>query len=126
MAGGNAPDARWHPIEGNRSPLARLAYDHAKLLATAIERIRSKAAYTAMPAWLLPHAFTLPELQRCFEIVLGRNLEKKAFRTRMLATELLEATDELRASRRRPAQVYRLRERNRMQFFRRAIEGGES
>jgi 8-oxo-dGTP diphosphatase len=109
IAGANAADARWFPIAGNRLR-QKLAFDHAEILASAIERLRSKVEYTSLPAFLLPKEFTLSELQRTYEVVLGRPLEKSAFRTRVLSAGLVEALDKLREGPNRPARVYRLKQ----------------
>jgi 8-oxo-dGTP diphosphatase len=61
-------------------------------------------------------------LQRVFEILLARKLEKKAFRTRMLASDLLIALDTLKETSRRPAQLYRGKERTGITYFARAFE----
>lgn len=107
VAGGNASDAAWHPVEPEARPHP-LAFDHDHLLDAALERLRAKVEYTVLPAALLPKAFTLPELQRTFETVLGRELDKSAFRTRMLSAGVIEETGETRADSRRPAMLYRL------------------
>ena len=69
-----------------------LAFDHAQILAKAVERLRSKVEYTSLPAFLLPEPFTLPQLQRAYEVVLGRPLDKSSFRTRALAMKFLQET----------------------------------
>ncbi len=118
--GGNAPDARWWPISGTRVK-EKLAFDHADLLEAAVLRLRNKVEYTSLPAFLMPPEFTLTELQRVYEIVLGRPLEKKAFRTRVMATDLLEQVPRLREGRTRPAQLFRLRHRRKPVFFARTF-----
>ncbi|MEI7445367.1 MAG: NUDIX domain-containing protein [Burkholderiales bacterium] len=107
VAGGNASDAAWFPVEDEARPRP-LAFDHDALLQAALERLRAKVEYTVLPAALLPESFTLPELQRTFETVLGRELDKSAFRTRMLSAGVIEETGEMRADTRRPAVLYRL------------------
>jgi len=69
------------------------------------------------PAFLMPAEFTLPDLQRVYEIVLDRPLEKSAFRTRMLATDLIEAVAKMRRGPNRPAQLYRLKKAKSPVFF---------
>lgn len=99
---------RWFPVEGDARPRP-LAFDHDRLLDAALKRLRDKVEYTVLPASLLPPEFTLPELQHTFETVLGRKLDKSAFRTRMLSAGVIEETGgEPRASGRRPAALYRL------------------
>jgi 8-oxo-dGTP diphosphatase len=116
VAGANAADARWFPVPGPRSR-QKLAFDHAEILAAALERLRSKVEYTSLPAFLLPEEFTLSELQRAYEIVLERPLEKSAFRTRVLAAGLVEPVDKLREGPNRPARVYRLKEPSAPVYF---------
>lgn len=103
----NNSSTAWFPIEDQHTPV-KLAFDHGKLLQAAIQRLRSKVEYTSLPAFLLPAEFTLGDLQRMYEIVLERSLEKSAFRTRVFAANLVEAVDKVRAGPNRPAQLYRL------------------
>lgn len=115
-SGGNAADSRWFAIRGGRVA-EKLAFDHGELLKAAVVRLRDKVEYTSLPAFLMPSEFTLTELQRMYEIVLERDLEKKAFRTRMLAAEFLEASDRIKEGANRPAQLYRLKTRKRLHLF---------
>jgi ADP-ribose pyrophosphatase YjhB (NUDIX family) len=119
--GGNAADVSWTPVEDDRVKV-HLAFDHGQILRAALERVRGKTEYTSLPIHLLPREFTLTELQRVFEIVLGRPLEKKAFRTRVLAADLLETADELKETSRRPAQLYRAKRKGGLVYFPRALE----
>lgn len=119
--GGSATDVSWIPVEDDRVKVP-LAFDHGQILRAALERVRGKTEYTSLPIYLLPPEFTLTELQRVFEIVLGRPLEKKAFRTRVLAADLLEAADELKETSRRPAQLYRAKHKGGLVYFPRALE----
>jgi ADP-ribose pyrophosphatase YjhB (NUDIX family) len=124
LPGGNAPEARWFPVDGTRVK-ERLAFDHAELLKAAALRLRNKVEYTSLPAFLIPGEFTLTELQRVYEVVLGRTLEKKAFRTRILATDLVEEVPRMKEGRSRPAQLYRLSNRRRPVFFARPFSPRE-
>ena len=114
--GANATDVSWAPVEDSGVG-RRLAFDHAELLAAALERLRGKVEYTSLPAYLLPQEFTLTELQRVYEIVLGRPVEKKAFRTRVLAADLVTEVPRVRTGANRPAQLYRLRDPHALVFF---------
>jgi 8-oxo-dGTP diphosphatase len=88
-------------------PLA-CAFDHEAIIATAVRRLRGKLDYAPVGYRLLPRAFTLLELQRVHEIILGRALNKDSFRRRMLATGELEATGVHEAGvGHRPAELYR-------------------
>lgn len=119
--GANAADARWHPVEQDGVD-AQLAFDHDAILNAAIARLRNKVEYTSLPAFLLPEQFTLSELQQMYEIVLGRKLDKSAFRTRVLSAELAEPLPHYREGANRPAQLYKLRSRTEPVFFQRTFK----
>ena len=85
----------------------RLAFDHKELLAAAIARIRAKVEYTSLPVHLVEEPFTLTQLQRAYEVVLGRPVNKAAFRTRVLDAGIVESTGEFRGGQARPAELYR-------------------
>ena len=104
----HASDTRWFAIFGDKVK-PKLAFDHGEILQAAIQRLRAKVEYTSLPAYLMPDEFTLPDLQRAYEIVLDRPLEKSAFRTRMLSADLIEPAAGMRKGPNRPAQLYRLK-----------------
>jgi 8-oxo-dGTP diphosphatase len=107
-AGTDAAEARWWPIDS----LPRLAFDHAEIVETALTRLRAKLGYTSVTYALLPEEFTLTELQTVYEIVLGRALDKRNFRKKMLAAGILEATPrQKRDGAHRPALLYRFTKR---------------
>ena len=87
-----------------------LAFDHADILAVALSRLRGKLDYSGVAFALLPELFTLRELQQVHEAILGRRLNKPAFRRRMRDKGWLEATGarETGASY-RPAELFRYR-----------------
>ena len=109
--GANAADVAWFTIDA-LAGRPRLAFDHSDILNAAVERLRSKVEYTSLPAFLLPEPFTLPQLQRIYEVVLSRAVDKSAFRTRMLAAQLLDEAGYVEGESNRPAMGYRLRDRN--------------
>lgn len=91
----------------------RLAFDHAKIVAAARERLRTKGAYSTLPARLLPAIFTLPEMQQVYEAVTGERLDQSSFRRKLAelnAVEPVVGATRRSASVRRPAQLYRLAE----------------
>lgn len=86
----------------------KLAFDHAEQLGMAVKRIRGKLAYAPIGFQLLPEQFTLRDLQRVHETVLGKRLNKDSFRRKMLATGQLEASGEHQSDvDHRPAEMYR-------------------
>ncbi|MBC8103360.1 MAG: NUDIX hydrolase [Cytophagales bacterium] len=103
-AGTDAAEARWWPVDS----LPSLAFDHAEILATALTRLRAKLGYTSVAYALLTEEFTLTELQTVYEIILGYSLDKRNFRKKMLAAEILEGTPrQKRDGAHRPAQLFR-------------------
>ena len=120
----SASDAQWFAVDGEKVK-PRLAFDHAEILQAAVQRLRSKVEYTSLPAYLMPAEFTLSELQRTYEIVLDRALEKSAFRTRMLTADLIEPVAKMRKGPNRPAQLYRLKKAKAPVFFARTFNPPE-
>ena len=85
-----------------------LAFDHETILATAVERIRGKLGYAPIGFELLPETFTLLELRRVHEAILGRPLNKDSFRRKVLDGGLVEATgDRATGLGHRPPELYR-------------------
>ncbi len=107
-SGSDAADARLFDVES----LPALAFDHAKILSRARARLREKMEEPRSALELLPEPFTLPALQRAHELVLGRPLDKRNFRKKILASGLVEPTGEQRRDGpHRPAALYRAAQR---------------
>jgi 8-oxo-dGTP diphosphatase len=89
----------------------KLAFDHAKILKVALERLRAKVRYQPIGFELLPAKFTLSQLQRLYEIVLERPLDKRNFRKKILGMGLLIDLEETQKDvAHRAAQLYRFDE----------------
>jgi len=84
-----------------------LAFDHATILASALDRLRAKLSYSTVAYGLLADTFTLSELQAVYEAVLGRTIDKRNFRRKLASLELLEETGGQRRGPHRPASLYR-------------------
>ncbi len=85
-----------------------LAFDHEEILKAALERLRGKIRWQPVGFELLPVKFTLTHIQELYEAILGRPLDKRNFRKKLLALDLLFPLDETTtATSRRPAQLYR-------------------
>ena len=114
--GANAADVAWFAVD--ELPARRkLAFDHAQILQAGVERLRSKVEYTSLPAFLLDEPFTLPQLQRTYEVVLGRPVDKSGFRTRMMAADFLAEAGVVASDSNRPPMGYRLKDRSTPVFF---------
>jgi 8-oxo-dGTP diphosphatase len=85
-------------------------FDHAVIIATALERLRGKLDWSMLAFELLSERFTLYDIQRTHEVILGRTLNKPHFRKRMLEGRRLVATGEFARGRHRPAELYQLEE----------------
>ncbi len=116
VEGRGVEQARWWPIEA--ATKLKLAFDHNRILQVAVERLRAKVEYTSLPANLLPKEFTLTELQRIYEVILGRPLEQSAFRKRMLAAGFLDEGRKTRpTSAGRPAVLYSVKAGRKAVYF---------
>jgi len=102
-AGSDAAEAAWYAM----NDLPPLAFDHATILDYALERLRNKLEYTTVGFQLLPRKFTLTELQEVYGAILGKELDKRNFRRKMLALKILKPLPEYRRGGQRPAQLYR-------------------
>jgi 8-oxo-dGTP diphosphatase len=94
--------------------LPPLAYDHNAMAHYALERLRAKLEYTNIVYSLLPAEFTLSELQEVYEIILGRRLDRRNFRKKILALGLLVGLRRQRRGAHRPAQLYAFTRREAM------------
>src|SRR5579863_3163766 len=101
-AGSDAAEARWWPVHS----VSSLAFDHAKILACAIERLRNKLEYTTVGFQLLPAKFTLGELQSVYEAILEKKLDKRNFRRKIAELKILKPLKEYRSDIGRPAQLF--------------------
>ncbi len=100
----DAANAQWFPV----SKVPKLAFDHANILGTAVERLKGKVRYQPLGFELLPHKFTLSQLQHLYEAVLGTELDKRNFRKKVLSFGLLVPLKETQMlGRHRPAQLFR-------------------
>jgi 8-oxo-dGTP diphosphatase len=101
-----ATDARqavWHDVKD----LPPLAFDHAEILATALQRLRGKVTYAPLGFELLPRKFTVKQLQRVYEIVLDTAFDNRNFRKKIFSFNILRELDEMqRGEPQRPARLY--------------------
>lgn len=74
-----AEDCRWWDFKGR----PRLLFDHDQIVVKALETLRQQLDYQPLGPNLLPDKFTMPELQRLYETVLGRELDRRNFQRKV-------------------------------------------
>jgi hypothetical protein len=105
---GLVPEAAGAPGAG--LPGVHMLYDHRRILATGIARLRAKIKYRPVVFELMPESFTLLQLQRAVEALAGRLLHKQNFRRLIDSQALVEETGELATETGgRPAKLFRFR-----------------
>lgn len=116
---GQPPDTAaltWRPAH-DPGPLA---FDHNALVAATLDRLRGRGSWSNLPAFFLPPAFTLSELRRAYEIVLGTDLNDAAFRRKVDELDIITPLkgQKSKASA-RPAQLFALKQPEPTAFARR-------
>lgn len=115
-------DTHWSPLDKDGNIQQKLAFDHAELIQEAFQRLRNKAQYTTIALHVLPEKFTLSELQRCYEIILGGKLNKSGFRRRIIKGNVIEEiAGESKQTVTRMAQLYRKSDDGDLHFYMREI-----
>ncbi len=114
----DARQARWFPVNA----LPRLAFDHAAILGVALERIRGKLTYAPIGFELLPQKFTIKQLQKLYEIVLGTKLDNRNFRKKIFGMDVLRELAEMQKGvPHRAARFYKFDERKYRQLLKRGL-----
>ena len=100
----DAREAAWFSVVD----LPNLAFDHDKVLHAALTRLKGQVVYQPIGFELLPPKFTLSQLQRMYEVILEKELDKRNFRKKVLSMGLLEELDEVEQDvAHRAARLYR-------------------
>jgi len=109
VAGAHELDARWFPIDS----MPDLMYDHAQICQRGINHLRQKIRHAPIGFSLLPSKFTLLELQKLYQAILGIELNKPNFRRKMLRMKLLiDCNEKQTGGAHRAASLYRFDEKN--------------
>ena len=97
-------EVKWFKI----SELPKLPFDHEKIIQVALTKLRSRIKYKPIGFELLPEKFTLPQLQNLYEVIIGKKLDKRNFRKKIMKMNLLKRLKEKdKNSKRRAAFLYR-------------------
>lgn len=101
-----AEQARWHTVQDALG--MDLAFDHKEILEACFDRLRRMVKSQPVGFELLPEAFTLTELQQLYETILGVPLDKRNFRKKILAMNILIDLNRSQAGvAHRPARLYK-------------------
>ena len=95
-------EAKFYPVD----EIKTLAFDHEKIIAYGRERIRNKINYTDIAFSLVPEEFTLPQLQKIYEILLNQKLYKANFRKK-IADKIQPTEKMLSGNKHRPSRIYK-------------------
>ncbi|MDO8507901.1 MAG: NUDIX domain-containing protein [bacterium] len=99
---------KWQPLK----KIPKLAFDHNEILSYATKRLVWKMEYTNVVYSLLPKYFSLTDLQKVYEIVLGRDIDKRNFRRKILSTGMIKATKMKEGGAHRPAIMYQFTDKD--------------
>lgn len=100
----DAEDAAWYDV----NELPKLAFDHQEIVKLALERLRGKITYQPIVFELLPKKFVFSDLENIYATILQSDINRRNFRTKMMATGLVEELNEYMTNVSfRPPKLYR-------------------
>lgn len=89
-------------------PKNKMAYDHDKILSVALKRLKSRITYSTVSSKLVPNEFTLTQLEKVCEVVLGGDIDKRNFRKKLLKNKIVKKSKlKLTGVKHRPAHLYK-------------------
>jgi 8-oxo-dGTP diphosphatase len=110
-------DSDWRPAWQPVHPLLPVAFENDRVVAYAEERLRNKLEYTNVAYSLLPKKFTLTQLQRVYEAILGEPQDKRNFRRRVVGLGIVRETGQsVKEGAHRPAMLYEFSSQQPMAF----------
>ena len=105
---GTTSNADWFPID----KIPPLGYDHEEILESALLELRKQIVKSNILKSLFPNGVTMPELQKTYEAILGKKLDRRNFRKKMLNLNLIDDTntsDKFEGN--KPAKVYKFKDK---------------
>lgn len=100
-------ESEWFSIDA----IPKLGYDHEEIIRNSIDYLRRKIVSTNVLKKLFPSDFTLPEIQKVYEQILGKQLDRRNFRKKFINLGLIEDTGyKNEGMNGRPAKLYKFRE----------------
>lgn len=113
----DASDARWFLMD----ELPSVGYDHLDIISLAGKRLRAKLHYQPVGFDLLPKEFPFSDLEHLYKTILGKDIDRRNFRKKMLSFGILEATNKIRKiGSGRPAKLFSFNK----QKYRELVEDG--
>lgn len=98
-----ADNVAWHSV----NDLPALAFDHKEIIQYSLKRTRERLELCPVAYQLLNEKFTLTEMQKAYELIMGKTLDKRNFRKKVIQTEgLIELSEFSKSSSKRPARLY--------------------
>ena len=89
-----------------------LGYDHYEILVEALKELQKKIVSSTILKSLFPTCFSLPELQKVYEAILDKKLDRRNFRKKILSLDLVEDTgDTAKFEGKKPAKLYRFKKK---------------
>jgi len=85
----------------------KLFYEHDEIITYALERLKGKLGYTDIVKELLPEKFRISQMQKMYELILGRDLDKRNFQKKIFSLKIISDTGEKDRSTNRPAKLYK-------------------
>ena len=102
-------DCDWFPLD--RIP--KLAYDHNEILEDAAKLLKERIKKTDMLRYLYPSGFTMPEIQKVYESILGVSFDRRNFRKKLLSLGFIKETNKTeRFEGKKPAKIYEFKKQN--------------
>ncbi len=112
----HASETQWFDI----SEIPKLGFDHKEIVNTALKTLKKEIAIRPIGFELLPNKFTLTDLQNLYEVILGESLDRRNFRRKLKAMDILIELDEMRPGAHIGATLYKF---NKKQYNSLVAEG---
>ncbi|OUC97306.1 NUDIX hydrolase [Streptosporangium minutum] len=109
IAGTDAADARWQPVDHVLSGDLKLAFDHRRIVEDGVERARVKLEHSALATAFCGPIFTITELQEVYEAVWGIPLDPRNFYRKVQKTDgfIVPAGSARKSATGRPARLFK-------------------
>lgn len=102
-------NADWFAID----KIPKLAFDHVEIMTEGLEALKKEIVNSDILKSLFPNGFTMPEIQKVYETILGVSFDRRNFRKKILSLDLIEDTNKTKLFEgRKPAKVYAFKKKS--------------